>query len=279
MTDTIEYGIRAPGCSVTTEETIDDVRHPVARRIADVLRNRSARPRVFVIDDEENILQALRCGVRIDSLYTTGGTDPAPFHPAVGGAIPSHTLSPAVMRHLFGGQKQCRVFALAHSPRPPALPDLNAMGDIVVLDGVRLVGNIGAIIRTACALGAAGVVLIDSGLTTTLDRRLVRASRGLVFAVPVILASRGEFHEHARREGLPLACLTADAPEPLSAIRSVPKPLALVVGGERHGVSDEWDALAPRRYSIPMDPDVESLNVSVAAAIALYENRQRTSTR
>jgi tRNA G18 (ribose-2'-O)-methylase SpoU len=256
--------------------TIDDIHHPIARRIADALRGRSAR--LFVIDDEENIRRAVRCDVRLESLYLTEGLAPSGISTlrAVPYAVPCRVLSVNLAKRLFGGDKRSRVFALAHPPPQPALEDLSTnAGDIVVLDGVQLVGNIGAITRTACALGAAGLVLVDSGLRTNLDRRLVRASRGLVFAIPVILASRGEFSDYARREQIPLACLSADAPEPLSAIGAVPERLALVMGSERRGISDGLLAHASYRYSIPMTPDVESLNVSVAAAIALYEHRRR----
>src|SRR5699024_3645568 len=120
---------------------------------------------------------------------------------------------------LFGDRKCSRVFALARAPRRPKLRDLNGTkGDIIILDGVRIDGNIGAITRTACALDAAGVVLIDSGLRTTLDRRLIRASRGLVFAPPVILATRAECIEFIGQERITLATLSADAVDPLRSI-------------------------------------------------------------
>lgn len=277
MADTIERDT-SPRCrEPAADGVIDSIRHPVARRVADVLRSRSATPRVFVIDDEENIVRAVRCGVRLDSLYVTGSmaAAPASILAAVAHAVPCRVLSESVAGNLFGAERRSRVFALAHRPPQPRLRDLSARrGDVVVLDGVRLVGNIGAITRTACALGAAGVVLVDSGLTTVLDRRLIRASRGLVFAIPVVLASRDEFCDYARRAELALATLSAQATEPLSSIRAAPGRLALVMGGERPGVSDELDALASVRYSIPMTSDVESLNVSVAAGIALYEHRR-----
>lgn len=257
-----------------TVHAIDDTRHPAVRRVADVLRARSGRPRVFLIDDTENIEQALACGIALDSLYVTGaaidGGLPAPI--GVGPDVPLHVLDETVARTLFGERRSARVFALAHAPRPPRLRDLaGAAGDVVVLDGVRIVGNIGAITRTACALGAAGVVLLDSGLRTTLDRRLVRASRGLVFATPVVLARRAECIDFIRQERLTVAALSADAAAPLSTIRRVEERLALVLGGERDGVSPDLAAVATRHYAIPMTPRAESLNVSVAAGIALYE--------
>ncbi len=141
-----------------------------------------------------------------------------------------------------------------------------------MLDGVRMVGNIGAITRTASALGAAGVIVLDSGLRTTFDRRLIRASRGLVFSLPVVLASRTECAGFLQREKVRIATLSADAESPLHAIRSVTDRIALILGSERDGVSQGFDDLANHRFSIPMKPGVESLNVSVAAGIALYEH-------
>ncbi len=266
-------------CRAAAGQVIDEDDHPVVRRLADVLRSRSRGPRVFVIDDRENIQQAVRCGIQLDSLYLTAGTDSAGTHDDDVVAPPDvtrHVLSAPVTRKLFGADKLARTFALARSPRPATLDDLARSGhDIVVLEGVRLVGNIGAITRSASALGAAGLVLIDSGLTTVLDRRLVRSSRALVFAIPVVLADRRQFISFARRQHLAIATLTAAAPLPLEAIRAVPDRLAMVLGGERGGVSAELDALARLRYAIRMTTNVESLNVSVAAGIALYEHRRR----
>jgi len=264
--------------ALTWGHAVDSARHPVARRTADVLRSRSATPRVFIIDDVENIEQAVASGIALDSIHATrsavardsrllGDIDPG---------VPRYVIDDTVARGLFGEQKHSRVFAIAHAPRPPKLADLlGRSGDLLVLDGVQLVGNIGAIARTACALGAAGIVLLDSGLRSPLDRRLIRASRGLVFATTLVVATRAQCIEFFQREGLSVVALTADAAEPLASIRAVGERVALVLGGERHGVSPELDAVAHHRYAIPMASNVESLNVSVAAGIALYEHLSR----
>jgi TrmH family RNA methyltransferase len=266
--------------ATTTHETgeptraaaIDSATHPIARRIADVLRNRTARPSIFVLDDLENIEQAIDCGVEIDSLYLSTSADPSTFL-GIKADVPHHVLDDSVTRALFGEQKRSRVFALARAPKRSSLRDLNGTtGDIIILDGVRIVGNIGAITRTACALGAAGVVLVDSGLRTVWDRRLIRASRGLVFAIPVVLTTRAQCAEFIRQEQIVLAALSADAVEPLSSIRAAPERLALAMGSEREGISRELGALTTYRYSIPMASKVESLNVSVTAGLALFEH-------
>lgn len=258
---------------------VDEARHPVARRIADVLWTPGGQQRMFLIDDEENIRQAIRYGVRLDSIYRTTGHESVDgsLLAAIPAEVPRHVLADDVAKGLFRADRRSRVFALARRPALPKLPDLTGRpGDIVVLDGVRLMGNIGAVTRTACAFGAAGVVLVDSGLTSTVDRRLVRASRGMVFAVPVVLATGQQLQGYLRRQGVPLVSLSPRASTPLSAAGHVDRRIALLLGSEKRGASASLENSATRRYHVPMSPDVESLNVSVAAAIALYERRTRT---
>ncbi|MFD5225547.1 TrmH family RNA methyltransferase [Microbacterium sp. NPDC058342] len=246
-------------------------------RIADVLRSGALAPRVVLIDDPENIEQAIACDVHVDALYATERMLEQGL-PRLRGAAhdePFRIIDAESSRRLFRGQKDARVFALARAPRPLRPRDLlKRPGDVLVLDGVRLVGNIGAVTRTAGALGAAGVILVDSGLRSITDRRLIRASRGLVFSVPVVLAGRAECVDFLSRERLQVATLSAGAAEPLDALREVTGRLALVLGSERHGVSRQLDKITQHRCAIPMTADAESLNVSVAAGIALYERHQ-----
>lgn len=256
------------------QRIIDNPYHPVARRITDVVRRRAVAPNVILIDDLENIAQAARSGVLIDSLYTTEGRDPA----AIDEAVPElhevqiHTLSSAVTRKIFGDEKRSRIFALAQSPAPGELSDFSdSSGDIIVLDGVRLVGNIGAIVRTSAGLNAAAVVLMDSGLRTVFDRRLIRASRGLVFALPTVIAPRRDVIDYVCEQQIPVATLAADCTEPIGVLQRVKERIAIVLGSERRGVSTDIARIADYRCSIAMSDDIESLNVSVSAGIALHE--------
>lgn len=253
--------------------TIDDPRHPAVRRVADVLRSRAPRPRTILIDDEENIAQAARAGVELIALYVS--TDRLEDVIRYRTPVPApelHVLGREVLRGLFTSEKHSRVFALARAPRPASWRDLAAKnGDLLVLDGVRIPGNIGAILRSACAFGTAGIVLLDSGLTSVYDRRLIRASRGLLFTLPVLTAARSELTEFLRDERIPLAAMSADADEPFDAIGRVPGRLAILMGSERNGPSDALANDATFRFAVPMQPGVESLNVSVAAGIALHE--------
>lgn len=268
---------------------ITTVTDPLAHRLKDVLRSKAARPRTIIIDDHENIAQAVAAKVRIETLFITSvaaaatarltAEKPALLELFADAQLPEVvTIEPAAVKALFGDDKHVKIFALATAPTPRKLSSLltdgSVSGDIVVLDGVKIVGNIGAITRTACALGAAGVVLLESDLKTVYDRRLVRASRGLVFTLPVIIASQAQFADFVAAQRIPVATLDIAATAPLTTIKQVKEPLALVLGSEREGVSKELTELATHRYVIKMDPRVESLNVSVTAAIALFQHQQ-----
>ncbi|UFU08201.1 TrmH family RNA methyltransferase [Ruania halotolerans] len=263
----------------TREELIADRAHAIARRIGDVVRAGSRAQPTILIDDEENILQASRHGVQLDGIFRTrsqvalGAELSALAH---AGGVPVRRLTDGVAAELFGGEKRARVFALARRPSQYALGDLAPLsGDIVILDGVRLAGNIGALTRTAAALGAAGLVLVETGLSSVYDRRLIRASRGMVFALPVVIASREQVEQFLREVPLTLLSLAATATTPLAEIAAVRGRAAILLGSERRGASRELDSLASHRFAVQMSHRVESLNVSVAGAIALYERLHR----
>jgi TrmH family RNA methyltransferase len=257
------------------ETVIEDVRHPALRRVAEVMRSSGPHPRSLIVDDEENIIQAIAAGVEIDALYATLGAVLPEGLQCHATPVPRYLVGATVMKDLFKAEKRSRVFALARAPEPATLPDVAGRGgDVIVLDGVRLAGNIGAIVRSACAFDAAGVILIASGLRNVFDRRLIRASRGLAFSIPIIPASYHELAGFLRAEGIPLASLDADADLPLSAISGSSKRIALLMGSERTGASPDLERLADWRCSVPMSQRVESLNVSVAAGIAVYERRR-----
>lgn len=265
--------------SISAPAAIDAPSHPAVRRLRDILRAGAAVRRTIVVEDEENIVQAVRRGVRLDSVFLARGADLGAREVADAvrsQRVPVHRLSGPAATAVFGSERRSRVLALIDRPPARSLADIAAAsGDVVILDGVRLPGNIGAITRSAAALGAAGIVLVDSGLTSIWDRRLIRASRGLLFALPIVQATRAEVAAFAAETSLILVGLAAGAAAPLTGLSQLPDRLALLLGGEREGASAELTALCARQFAIPTDPDVESLNVSVAGAIALYERGRR----
>lgn len=147
--------------------------------------------------------------------------------------------------------------------------------DVLVLDGVQIVGNIGAIVRSALAFGAAGVVVVNSGLTSITDRRLIRASRGYVFSLPVALMTWGQVEALVSEGGMEVVSLDAHGESTLPEVATRQNPLAYILGAETVGLSDWAERLSDVTVSIPMNPAVESLNVSVTAALLLHSRSDR----
>lgn len=168
------------------------------------------------------------------------------------------------------------VVAVIEPPRW-SLADLRAAPGAVavVLDGVQDPGNVGTIIRTAFALGGAGVVAL-AGTAELTNPKVVRASMGALFRLPCVPASESELVEWTAAHGVELwvAEMQGEPPAPASGPTAARPPVALVVGREGTGVSAAMTARARRRVGIPLVRGAESLNVAVAAGILLYEVRR-----
>lgn len=248
---------------------------PAVQRIIDVARSSKPRPRTVMIEDAEPLLTAIAADVRIVELYASASLGFPPELKQIGQerGIPMRLIEATVLNEIFKGDRKARVFGIARVPRPCSLHDaMNGPGDVVILDGVRVAGNIGAIVRTCTALGASALLLADSELTSIADRRLIRASRAHVFSLPVVLSDREQLSAALREAGLPVLVFDSGGDLSVHEIGGIRERCALVFGSEKRGPSDEITALAKARgarVSIPMRPAAESLNVSVAVGIGL----------
>ncbi|MGN6391019.1 MAG: TrmH family RNA methyltransferase [Gemmatimonadales bacterium] len=144
-----------------------------------------------------------------------------------------------------------------------------AGGAVLVLDAVQDPGNVGAVLRTALGLGAAGLVALK-GTAELANPKVLRGSMGAAFRLPAAPADPEAFLAWAAARGVEL--LVADAHgEPLGRRPAGGTPLAVVLGNEGAGASPAVLTAAHRRVAIPLAAGVESLNVAVAAGILLYE--------
>ena len=168
--------------------------------------------------------------------------------------------------------------ALASMRRPEPLDPSKLLREsrrIVVLEDLADHTNVGAIFRSVAALGADGV-LLTPGCADPLYRRAVRVSMGAVLQVPwARLPHWREAGPLIRDSGFELAAfaLRDDAEDLANFVHSVPEKLALMFGTEGEGLSRRALAAATRRVTIPMEHEVDSLNVSTAAALALWAVR------
>jgi TrmH family RNA methyltransferase len=147
---------------------------------------------------------------------------------------------------------------------------------VVVVEAVEKPGNLGAILRTADGAGADAVIAADAR-TDLFNPNAIRASLGTIFALPVAAAPSGEVLERLASAGARILAARVDA-DGLYTEADLRGPLAVVLGSEAEGLTSAWDDPRVEPVRIPMRGAADSLNVSVAAAVLLYEAvRQRAA--
>jgi TrmH family RNA methyltransferase len=175
--------------------------------------------------------------------------------------------SPEVIAALSGSQSPQGVVALCSMQDLTAESIFGRQGSIVVLDGISDPGNMGTIIRTADATGAAGLLTFGNCVDVYNDK-VIRSSAGSLFRLPIAhLANPTEIPGERN-----IYALTAQSSISVSKVDLSGSETVLVVGSESHGISTEWknSGRAFTGISIPMQQGVESLNAAVATSICLY---------
>jgi len=153
--------------------------------------------------------------------------------------------------------------------------DPNRAPLILIASGLEKPGNLGAVLRTADAVGATAV-FVDSSDYDLFNPNCIRASTGAVFAVPVIRDQADRLAAWLKENEIVILAATPEA-ELTYLIVNFRGPTAIVVGAEDAGLSDFWREAADLSVSIPMQGAVvDSLNVSISAAVLAFEAmRQR----
>ncbi len=139
----------------------------------------------------------------------------------------------------------------------------------VALDSAQDPGNIGTILRTCDAVGAAGLLLLGS-CADPYDAGALRASMGAIFSQRLVKASFTEFVQWKRERGLTIIG-TSDKGSVPYRTSTYRKPLVLLMGSEREGLSQEQQAMCDMMVQIPMVGRSDSLNLAVATGVVLYE--------
>ena len=156
------------------------------------------------------------------------------------------------------------------------LPDLLALAatrPLLAVAGIQDPGNLGTILRSAEAFEAAGA-LLGEGTVSPFNSKVVRASAGSIFRVPIVRASLDGVIPQLRQLNFRLTATSSHKGTPLDQADLNP-PLALIIGAEGAGVSRDLLAQMDEVLAIPHSPKVESLNAGVAASILLYEASKR----
>ncbi len=153
---------------------------------------------------------------------------------------------------------------------------LGASPLIIVAEAIEKPGNLGAILRTADAVRVDAVLVCDPRVDAY-SPNVVRASRGTIFTVPVVETRSAQALNWLQKQGVRVLAATPSADTEYTR-QDLRGPLAIAVGTEDQGLSSLWMSQADFRVKIPMLGKVNSLNVSIATALFIYEAvRQRQS--
>ena len=147
-------------------------------------------------------------------------------------------------------------------------------GLYVALDGVQDPGNLGTIIRTAVAAGAKGIFLLK-GTVDPYNEKCVRSTMSALCNIPIFEdIALSEFYDFIKDNSIKTYVTSLDNAKPYHTI-SYAKRTMVILGNEGNGVSKEIIEMCDQAITIPMYGDIESLNVSIAAALCMYKVREQ----
>ncbi|WP_314173337.1 TrmH family RNA methyltransferase [Streptomyces winkii] len=236
-------------------------------------RRREPAEGLFIAEGEKVIRRALQAGYPMRSMLLSEKWVPVMRDVIDEAHAPAYVISPALAEQVTGYHVHRGALAsMGRTPLPAPATLLSASRRVVIMEAVNDHTNIGAIFRSAAALGMDGVLLSPS-CADPLYRRSVKVSMGAVFSVPYArLAAWPHDLESVRDAGFRLMALTPDAnavPLDESGADRLPR-VALLLGAEGGGLSIRAMRAADERVRIPMAHGVDSLNVGAAAAVAFY---------
>lgn len=270
------------------ENMISSTQNPRVKRLLVLQQKSSERRRsgLFVVEGRRELNCCIEAGMEIAEVFYCPQLcqEPLPAHSGL-----SFEVTPAVYERIAYRGSTEGVMAVVRQ-RNLSLADLTLnlpLGPkespseqerptplIVILESVEKPGNLGAVLRSADAAGATAVIVCDP-LTDLYNPNLIRASLGAFFCVPVVACTSEECIRFLKDNGI--AILTAQLQDSsLYYDTDMRGPVAIVMGTEADGLTQQWRDAATKHIRIPMLGRVDSLNVSVSAAILLYEAvRQR----
>jgi len=235
----------------------------------------------ILIDGEREILTAHRAGIQfIEVFFDRDRCDEALIDTLMKDCVGKHTtfieVPASVLEKITFGSRNEGLVVVAAAPQR-SLDDMQLQSStplVVILEDVEKPGNVGAILRTASAAGVDGLIAVGSSADFD-NPNAIRASLGTIFSVPCCTASIDQVQRWVRDKGLAICAAKVDATTTYFDF-DFTRPTAIVLGSEAKGLSAGWSGNDVRSVRIPLRGAADSLNVSVAAAVLVYEAlRQR----
>jgi len=220
--------------------------------------------------------EALRSGLHLESVFFSESARPLAekLLSEISARTETLVLPNALFNSIVPSETPQGVAALLklHAFTAAQLLNRAGGGPLLVASGLQDPGNLGTILRSAEAFGAAGVFLIE-GTVSPYNWKVLRASAGSAFRLPFLQISSAELLPMLRARSVRLLATSSHQGTPLPQA-SWTLPLAIFIGNEGAGLSRELMSEMDEILAIPQASKVESLNAGVAASIVLYEARR-----
>lgn len=256
---------------------ITSVQNPRIKKLLDLQQKSAERRRtgLFVVEGQRELQHCIKADYKIESVFHCDEIAPLPPLHAATETVP---VSRYVYEKIAYRDSTEGIVAVVKD-RQLQLADLQLSSNplVMVLERVEKPGNLGAVLRSADAAGVDAVIVCDP-LTDLHNPNLIRASVGAAFTVPTVACTSEECIRFLKERGIRI--LTAQLQDSfLYYSTDMRQPTALVMGTESTGLTQVWRNAADAHIRIPMLGQLDSLNVSVSAAILLFEAvRQRNNT-
>jgi len=231
----------------------------------------------FLVDGAYETTQGIEAGIVLEEILLSEVLEESLreswMHIGEERGIPLRILSKEAFAKVSVREKPEGVIGIGKSPdRSLSLPEAPE-GPLLVASGLEKPGNLGALIRTAYAAGAAGVILCDPAVDFE-NPQVIRSSRGLVFKLPGWTATAAQARDLFRERGWSVFAADKEGACDLWEIQWGDSPV-IVLGEEHAGLPEEWMSSEVNRVRIPMREGIDSLNVSVSGALLLYEWKRK----
>ena len=249
-----------------------DIASPSNERIKRLIRLRDRGQRdlegVFLVEGARLVDRALAAGLTPYEVYLDGAV-------AYSGPGEVVTVDPyALSRASYRNRSQGIIAVLPHLPTMLTSITVGSAGLVLMAEAIEKPGNLGAMLRTADAVGAHGLVAVGQGVDP-FNPNVVRASLGALFTVPIAVASLQSVADWTAANGLRVVAASPEASS-LHWDVDLTGSVAILIGSEALGLTEEARELGDTTVSIPMRGAGDSLNASVSLALLAYEAlRQR----
>lgn len=267
----------------TSRPLLTSTTNPSVRAAAG-LRDRRQRDRtgLTLVDGAREVRRALDAGVTVTEAFVcqpllAGPDARAALDRLALNAVVVHPVAEHVFARIAFGERAEGLLAIVRAPSL-AIDELRLAPEplVVVMERVEKPGNIGAVLRSMDGAGANALILADPR-TDPFNPNAIRASAGTIFGMPMAAASTETTSAWLRDRNLRVVVARVDADRLYTDV-DLTGPLVIALGAETEGLTPAWSGPGVEAVRVPMLGTADSLNVSVCAAVLLYEARRQRGT-